>query len=98
MQSRMRMLMSDMPRKILGFRHGDKIFFYNCSLFRWLSLNGGLKGDVSVKKTSNGTLYSGFLPEGVLLAKLHSGKFGSWVTPDWGYQINFDCEDPPYVK
>lgn len=91
--------MSDMPKLILGFRHKGKVFFYNRSLFRWLSLYGGLKGDVKIKKTPGGVLYSGFLPEAVLLAKLHSGKFGQWVTTAWGYNISFDFEDSPsYFK
>lgn len=95
MQPSERILLSDMPKKILGFRCNGNILFYNRSLFRWLSLNGGLKGGVSVKKASDGVLYSGFLPEGVLLAKLHSGKFGSWTVLAWGYHIDFDSEDPP---
>jgi hypothetical protein len=89
------LLMAGMPRRICGFKSGDNIHFYNRSLFRWLSLDGGVRGAIRSTLFNDQVVYSGFLPEGTLIGKLISGKFGNWSETSWGYEIIFDMEDHP---
>ncbi|HHW4403780.1 TPA: hypothetical protein ACUNCG_004444 [Aeromonas hydrophila] len=89
------LLIAGMPRRICGFKNDGDIYFYNRSLLRWLSLDGGVKGAVRSTFFNNQVVYSGFLPEGTLIAKLTSGKFGKWSETSWGYEIIFDTEDHP---
>ncbi len=89
------LLMACMPKRICGFKSGDDIYFYNRSLFRWLSIDGGVRGDIKTIMFNNQVVYSGYLPEGTLISKLYSGEFGRWNTTTWGYEITFDMDDHP---
>lgn len=89
------LLLAGLPRRICGFKIDENIYFYNQSLFRWLSIGGGIRGTVNTKTYNGKVIHSGFLPEGVLITKLHSGKFGLWSVTPWGYEIKFDIEDNP---
>ena len=95
MQLSERLIVASTPRRICAFKSGEDVYFYNRSLFRWLSLDGGVRGELKTTMFHNQAVYSGKLPEGVLIAKLYSGEFGEWKGTSWGYEIVFDMEDHP---
>jgi hypothetical protein len=86
---------SDTPRRIYAFKLNGEVCFYNRSLFRWLSIDGGIRGNVEITHNNSGVVCSGVLPEGVFISKLHSKKFGAWTVMAWGYVIEFDAPDNP---
>lgn len=89
------LFLAEVPRRICGFKVDEDIYFYNKSLFRWLSIGGGIRGTVNTRTYQGMVIHSGFLPEGVLITKLHSGKFGLWSVTPWGYEVTFNKKDNP---